>query len=172
MVLMRPTPRDSPRRGSSASSSGSMKGANSTCPSNQSDRGPLRMGTHDAAHGEHLGQIAQAQFVAQTPEHHEGDDIRRVLGPVQQRVGALVKLLATGPAAEPAIALGGALGSLRHGLRATFQASHPPPPLREKRPYTRPSPRRPRALARALTEPENRARLVRRGSRIRIKPET
>src|SRR4051794_5550481 len=50
--------------------------------------------------------------------------------PVQQGAGALVELLATGPAAEPAIALGGALRSLRHGFRSAFQALHHP--LRER----------------------------------------
>jgi hypothetical protein len=75
------------------------------------------------------------------------------LGPVQQGAGALIELLATGAAAEPAIALGCALGSLRHGFRSTFQAPHLRPPLCEKRPYTQPSPRRPGVVARALTEP-------------------
>jgi len=46
---------------------------------------------HDAAHGKHLGQVAQAQFVAQTPEHHEGDDIGGVLRPVQQGAVALIE---------------------------------------------------------------------------------
>src|SRR4051812_46639733 len=52
------------------------------------------MAEHDAAHGEHLGQIAQAQLVTQPPEHHEGDDIGRVLGPVQDAATALIELLA------------------------------------------------------------------------------
>ena len=90
------------------------------------------MAEHDAAHGEHLGQIAQAQLVAQAPEHHEGDDIGGILGPVQQGAGALVELLATGPAAEPAIALGGALGSLRYSFRPTFHTPHPRPPLAKR----------------------------------------
>ena len=38
---------------------------------------------YDAADQEHLGQITQAQLVAQTPEHHEGDDVGRILRPVQ-----------------------------------------------------------------------------------------
>src|SRR5215210_1250340 len=80
---------------------------------------------HDATHGEHLRQIAQAQLVAQTPEHHEGDDVGRVLRPVQHAAAALVELLAARAAAEPAIALGGALGSLGDGLRSAFQAPHP-----------------------------------------------
>src|SRR5215212_1851339 len=48
-------------------------------------------------------------------------------------VGAFIELLATGPAAEPAIALGRALRSLRDGFRSAFQAPHPRPPLCEKR---------------------------------------
>src|SRR3954468_1173813 len=56
-------------------------------------------------------------------------------------------------AAEPAIALGCALGSLRHAFRSAFQAPQLRQPLRERRPYTQPSPCRPEALARVLTEP-------------------
>src|SRR3954447_19325426 len=82
-----------------------------------------------------------------------GDDIGGILGPVQQGAGALVELLAVRTAAEPAIALGGALGSLCHGFRSAFQAPHLRPPLCEKQPYTQPSPRRPGVVARALTEP-------------------
>src|SRR5205085_10646326 len=83
---------------------------------------------HEAAHGKHLGQIAQAQLVAQAPEHHERDDIGWILGPVQHAAAALVELLAARAAAEPAIALGGALRSLRDGFRPAFQAPHPRPP--------------------------------------------
>src|SRR4051794_18178840 len=103
------------------------------------------MTEHDAAHGEHFGQIPQGQLVAQAPEPHEGDDIGRILGPVQQGAGALIELLAARAAAEPAIALGGALRSLRDGLRPAFQAPHLRPPLFERRPYTQPSPRWPGA---------------------------
>src|SRR3954464_14286957 len=111
------------------------------------------MAEHDAAHGEHLGQIAQAQLVAQVPEHHEGDDVGRILRPVQQSVGALIELFATGAAAEPAVALGGALRSLRHGFRAAFYTPHSCRPAVRGEPYTQPSPRRPRVMARALTKP-------------------
>src|SRR5215204_1818080 len=98
------------------------------------------MAEHDATHGEHLGQVAQAQFVAQAPEHHERDDVGRILRPVQQSVGALVELLAARTAAEPAIALGGALGSLCHGFRAAFYTPHLRPPLRERRALYPPEP--------------------------------
>src|SRR3954465_2805046 len=83
-----------------------------------------------------------------------GDDIGRILvGPFQQGAGALIELLAARTAPEPAIALGGALGSLRHGFRSAFQAPHPRPPRRERRAYTPPSPCWPGTVARALTEP-------------------
>src|SRR4051812_43603948 len=108
---------------------------------------------HDAAHSEHLGQIPQGQFVAQAPEHHEGDDIGGILGPVQHTAAALVELLAARTAAEPAVALGGALGALCHSFRSAFQAPHSRHPLREKRAYTQPRSYRPGAVARALTEP-------------------
>src|SRR3954465_3338762 len=93
-----------------------------------------------------------------------GDDIGRILvGPFQQGAGALIELLAARTAAEPAITLGGALGSLRHSFRPACQAPHPRPPLCEKRPYTQPSPRRPGIVARALTEPA--AQLLAKGHR-------
>src|SRR3954447_714085 len=94
---------------------------------------------HDAADSKHLGQVAQAQFVAQAPEHHEGDDIGGVLGPVQQGARALIELLTARAAAEPTIALGGALRSLRNGFRSAFQAPHLRPPSMRSGPITHPS---------------------------------
>src|SRR4051812_8095565 len=88
---------------------------------------------HDAAHGEHLGQVAQAQLIAQASEHHESDDIGGILGSVQHAAAALVELLAARTTTEPAITLGGALRSLRHSFRSAFQAPHPCPPRRERR---------------------------------------
>jgi hypothetical protein len=41
------------------------------------------MAEHDAADREHLPQISQAQLVAQPSEHHDGDDIGRILCPIQ-----------------------------------------------------------------------------------------
>src|SRR5690349_5382574 len=67
------------------------------------------MAEHDAADQEHLGEIAQAELVAQAPEHHERDDVARILRPVQQAGTALVKLPAALAAAEPAISLSRAL---------------------------------------------------------------
>ena len=52
------------------------------------------MTEHDAADQKHLRQIAQAEFVAQPPEHHERDDVGGVLRPVQQALTALIELFA------------------------------------------------------------------------------
>src|SRR5271166_4812466 len=78
----------------------------------------------DAADQEHLGQVAQGELVAKPPEHHERDDVARVLGPVQHTAAALVELLAAFAAAEPAIALGRALRSLRPSRRTAVLAPH------------------------------------------------
>src|SRR5580700_5866824 len=80
---------------------------------------------YDAADEEHLSQVSQAEFVAQTPEYHEGDDVGRILGPVQQAGAAFVELFAAGAATEAAIALDGALRPLRDGRRAAFHTPHP-----------------------------------------------
>src|SRR4051794_188429 len=74
--------------------------------------------------------------VAKAPEHHERDDIAGILGPVQQAAGAFVELLATRAAAEASIALGRALGPLRHRLRSALDAPHSRLPSREGRPYS------------------------------------
>src|SRR4028118_1159529 len=65
---------------------------------------------HDAALEEHLAEVAQGQAVAQPPQHHEGDDVARVLRPVQQAGTALIELPATVAAAAPAGGLGGGAG--------------------------------------------------------------
>src|SRR3984885_13307953 len=54
---------------------------------------------------EHLGQIPQAQFVTQPPEHYESDDIARILRTVKHDAAAVVELLAAVPAPAPTIAL-------------------------------------------------------------------
>ena len=108
---------------------------------------------HKAADEEHLGQVAQGELVAQAPEHHERDDVAGILGPVQQAAGAFIELLAAGAAAEAAVALGRALGPLRHRLRPARYAPQSHPPSHEGRPYGEAGPRQPRAVARDLTEP-------------------
>ena len=79
---------------------------------------------HDAALEEHLAKVAQGEAVAQPPEHHEGDDVGRVLRPVEHPGAALVELAAAVTAAEPAVALGGALRPLRHSRGAAAHAVH------------------------------------------------
>ena len=69
----------------------------------------------EPADQEHFGQIPEAELVAKPPEHHESNDITRVLGSVQQAGAALVELLAAVTAAEPAIALRRALRPMPDG---------------------------------------------------------
>jgi hypothetical protein len=107
------------------------------------------MPEHDAADQEHLWQYAQAELVAQPPEHHEDDDVSR---PVQRASTALVELLAASAAAEPTVILGGALAPLRNGRRSApprIPSRQPPSPRR----YTHTRPNRTRTVARTLTEP-------------------
>jgi len=40
----------------------------------------------NATEEKHFRQIAEAELVAQSPGHHEGDDVRWILGPVQESV--------------------------------------------------------------------------------------
>jgi hypothetical protein len=63
------------------------------------------MAGSDAANEEHLGQVTQAQLLAQPPTDHEGDNLKGTLGSVLSPV--LVELLAAGGAPET----GGNLGS-------------------------------------------------------------
>ena len=46
---------------------------------------------HEAADQEHLGQVPQAQLVAQPPKDHEKHDVGWDLHPVQRRAGPLVE---------------------------------------------------------------------------------
>src|SRR3984893_8323818 len=69
----------------------------------------------EPADQEHFRQIPQAELVAKPPEHHESNDITRVLGSVQEAGAALVELLAAITAAEPAIALRRPLRSVPDG---------------------------------------------------------
>jgi hypothetical protein len=107
---------------------------------------------HETTDEEHLGQIAQAEPVAQSPEHHEGDDVARILRPVQEPGAALVALLAAGPAAKPAIAC--AVRSRCSLTLVAWQAGHSiaQPPKRETY-RTRNSTDGQLRPARSLTEP-------------------
>ncbi len=77
----------------------------------------------EATDQEHLGQISQAELVAEPPEHHKSDDIARVLRPVQQAGAPLLELLRAGQAAEPPIALCRALRPFLNGGRLRFRAT-------------------------------------------------
>jgi hypothetical protein len=77
----------------------------------------------DAADQEHLSQIAQGQAVAQPPQHHEGDDVARILDPVQQPGAALVVLLA----AIPGSGTGGSLGRCAPAARSQRPVDKMPP---------------------------------------------
>ena len=62
------------------------------------------MGEDEATEREHLDEIAQAERVAQAPQHDEADDVGRILQAVEHRAAALVEAAMTVPAAEAAIA--------------------------------------------------------------------
>jgi hypothetical protein len=87
----------------------------------------------EAAGQEHLGEVAQAELVAKPPEHHEGDHVGGVLGPVQHGAGALVGLLAAAPAAEPATALSRPPRALARGSVLTHTADTASVPFVPKR---------------------------------------
>src|SRR5271167_427788 len=70
------------------------------------------------------GQISQAQLVAEPPEHHESDNVTRVLRTVQQTRATLIELFCAVTAAEPAIALRRTLRPLRDGCQSAFRATH------------------------------------------------
>jgi hypothetical protein len=62
------------------------------------------VGEFDAAEKEHLRQVARAQFVTQSPEHNERDDIGRKLGAIQRTTASIVELLATVATTKPPVA--------------------------------------------------------------------
>jgi hypothetical protein len=53
---------------------------------------------------EHFREIAQAQFVAHAPQHHETHDVSGVLQVIEPCPGALVELPVTRAAAEAPVA--------------------------------------------------------------------
>src|SRR5271166_5321092 len=75
---------------------------------------------------EHLGQIAQAELVAEASEYHERDDIGRIPGPVENSAAAFIELLATGTAAEPPVAPSRTLRPFRNLRRVARHAPHGP----------------------------------------------
>ena len=110
---------------------------------------------YDAADQESLAQIAKAQLVVQSPEHHERDDVARLLSPIQPAATALVKLLATRAALNPSVSLrrvrsnAPSRPSIRTSGTAFPACARSECPI----PYRPPSPiRRTPSLALALTE--------------------
>jgi hypothetical protein len=59
----------------------------------------------DAALQEHLAEVLQCEAVEQAPEYDQGNDVARILGPVQHAAAALVELATTIAAAEAPVAL-------------------------------------------------------------------
>jgi hypothetical protein len=59
----------------------------------------------DAALEDHLAELLQREAVAQAPEHDQGDDVGRILGPVQHAGAALIERPATVAAAKAPITL-------------------------------------------------------------------
>src|SRR5689334_25000130 len=78
----------------------------------------------DAALQEHLAEILEREAVAQPPEHDQGDDIARILRPVQHPAAALIELPAAVAAAKAPIAPGGAVPPLRDARGAAADAFH------------------------------------------------
>jgi hypothetical protein len=57
---------------------------------------PNGFGAEDASElEEHLAEILERETIAQSPEHHQGKDVARILGPVQHASIAFTKLPAT-----------------------------------------------------------------------------
>ncbi len=70
----------------------------------------------------HFGEVAQAELVAQPPQHDQQHEIGRVLEVIVRRTRALIEDSAAPAAAEGAIAKRGAAGLLRWFGRGTAGA--------------------------------------------------
>jgi hypothetical protein len=64
------------------------------------------------------------QLVAQPEEHHEGDDIRRILSPVEKASCPLVEVAPTIIAAKPPVTLSRSFGTFRDTAVATRDTAH------------------------------------------------
>ncbi len=62
------------------------------------------MGDLEAALEQHLGDVAEAELVAEPPEHREQHDVGRMLELVERRAGALVEDAPAGAASERPVA--------------------------------------------------------------------
>jgi hypothetical protein len=81
---------------------------------------------------EHLRQVPQAQFAAETPEDHQAHDIRRLLETIEWRSWVFIAHTFAVTTAAPAIAEGGPIRAFGGGGRLTVRARHMPPPLQEE----------------------------------------
>jgi hypothetical protein len=99
--------------------------------------------------------VAQAEFVAQSPEHHERDDVRRVLRPVQQALTALVELLCRSRGSEIGGIPARSARSVPKRLSSCTQCTAPIiyPALLAAAPIPRPAQSEQGPLARDLAEP-------------------
>jgi hypothetical protein len=110
-------------------------------------------------------EIAQAEPVPQAPQHHDGDDVGWVVGPVQRGAGALVGLLAAGPAGNGGSPAPSALGACRSapgGGRPAAERAGDPGLARGRRDRVAP------AGGRGLAEPTGRLATV--AGRVRLVP--
>ncbi len=64
----------------------------------------------EASLQEHFGEIAEAQFVAEAPEHDQQDDVRRGLKEVEGGAGALIEAAPTRATTESLVTQRGGLG--------------------------------------------------------------
>jgi hypothetical protein len=64
------------------------------------------MAEFDAAKQEDLRQIAEADLVAEPEEHHERDDVRRILSAIEKPGATLIELFATVAAPKPSVTPG------------------------------------------------------------------
>ena len=71
----------------------------------------------------HLGDVAEAELVAEPPEHREEHDVRRVLEIVEGRAGPFIEAPPAGPAAEPLVAERGAARAPGRGRGCTVWTS-------------------------------------------------
>lgn len=83
----------------------------------------------DTPQKQDLAQIPQGEAVAQTAEHHEGDDVAGQAGPIEHAAAALVELAAAVSAPEPALAPCRDLRPFRHCFRAAASTVHPAHPV-------------------------------------------
>ncbi len=83
------------------------------------------MGERKATLQEHLGEIPQAEFVAQAPEQDQEDDVSGKRELVVGRAGPLIALMSTGGAPKGPIPKLGALRQFSRCRGGAVRAGHP-----------------------------------------------